>query len=68
VGAEKRKREACLHDIKSAQRTGVMGINVEGDCLNLIRKFQNRDLPDTFVGRLLVRDILSIVESFQFYS
>jgi len=39
---------------------------VQGDYINVIQKLQNKDIHDTFVG-LLIRDILLVTESFQFY-
>jgi len=57
--------QACLFTLRTAHQYGFSHLCVEGDCLPLIQKLQNKTVDDNCVG-LIVSDILSIIDQFEF--
>jgi len=57
--------QACLFALQSAQQYGISSLCVEGDCLPLIQKLQNKTVEDNFVG-FIISNILALVVQFEF--
>lgn len=58
---------ACLSGLQSAHDQGSLSLVVEGDCLPLIQKLQNKLIEDNVLGLFIV-DILNLVAKFDFVS
>ena len=65
IASEIGEAQACLFALQSAQQYGFLKLCVEGDCLPLIQKLQNKTVEDNFVG-LIISDILNLVKQFEF--
>ncbi|KAJ8441704.1 hypothetical protein Cgig2_019091 [Carnegiea gigantea] len=61
------KAKACLCGLRAAREQRYLCLAVEGDCLPLIQKLKNRLIDDN-VLEFIIRDILALVECFEFVS
>jgi len=56
VNAKVEEARACLFALKNTLEAEHDGLIVEGDCLQLVQRFQSNDPQDNFIG-LIIHDI-----------
>ena len=67
AGASVEEARAYLHGLSCAHAYGIHNIIIESDCLKLIQMLRNKSLFGNSIS-LFIRDIISFVQNFDFYS
>ncbi|KAJ8452940.1 hypothetical protein Cgig2_014703 [Carnegiea gigantea] len=60
AGLEVEEARACIFGLKKATAAGLINLVIEGDCLSLIQKLKNKQVPNNVLG-FFIQEVLRLV-------